>query len=215
MKKEFQLNQKVTVFDQEGTITEVIDITNKPHLYAVTFDNTGKQYVIEAEHIEAAIDTRPITERVKTFEDAVAVLGEDNILVEQYRAAIEKGLVDVFAESEDVIAFLKLRIITAALNDGWHPTFAEDEYRYYPWFYIYTEDEYNNLDEDEKAQCCRVVGRSSGSASAGGGLADASASNASSSSSSNDGSRLAFKTRDLALYAGKQFISIWCDFLLQ
>lgn len=29
----------------------------------------------------------------------------------------------------------------------------------------------------------------------------------------NDGSRLAFKTRELAEYCGKQFMDIWCDYL--
>ena len=29
----------------------------------------------------------------------------------------------------------------------------------------------------------------------------------------NRNSQLAFKTRELAMYAGKQFIDIWCDFI--
>ena len=213
MKNQFELNQKVTVFDQEGIITEIIDVTREPHLYAVTFDTTGKKYVIEAEHIEAAVDNRPITERVKTLEDAIAVLGEDHTLVRQYHL-YEQQMNGNEEDMRDLTAFLKLRIITAALNQGWSPDWTNsDEWKYYPWFCLYTEDEYNDLDADDKERCCRVVGRSYNTANAYGGLVYADASNASSYSSSDSGSRLAFKTRELALYAGKQFVDLWCDFV--
>ena len=213
MKKQFEINQKVTVFDQEGIITEVIDITREPHLYAVTFNITGKKYVIEAEHIEAVVDNRPITERVKTFEDAVAVLGENNTLVRQYHL-YEQQMNGNEEDMRDLTAFLKLRIITAALNQGWTPDWTNsNEWKYYPWFYLYTEDEYNDLDADDKERCCRVVGRSYNYANAYGGLVCAYASHASSGSHASYGSRLAFKTRELALYAGKQFVDIWCDFV--
>lgn len=213
MKNQFELNQKVNVFDQEGIITEVIDIKREPHLYEVKFDSTGKKYVIEAEHIEAAVDNRPITERVKTLEDAIAVLGEDHTLVRQYHL-YEQKMNGNEKDMRDMTAFLKLRIITAALNQGWAPDWTnENEYKYYPWFCLYTEDEYKELDEEVKERCCRVVGRSSSSARARGGLVCARAHSASSSSHASFGSRLALKTRDLALYAGKQFINEWCDFL--
>lgn len=213
MKNQFELNQKVTVFDQEGIITEIIDVTREPHLYAVTFDTTGKKYVIEAEHIEAAVDNRPITERVKTLEDAIAVLGEDHTLVRQYHL-YEQQMNGNEEDMRDLTAFLKLRIITAALNQGWAPDWTNsDEWKYYPWFCLYTEDEYNDLDADDKERCCRVVGRSGSNANAGGGLVCASAVYASSNSFAGSGSRLAFKTRELALYAGKQFVDLWCDFV--
>lgn len=213
MKKQFEINQKVTVFDQEGIITEVIDITREPHLYAVTFNITGKKYVIEAEHIEAVVDNRPITERVKTFEDAVAVLGENNTLVRQYHL-YEQQMNGNEEDMRDLTAFLKLRIITATLNQGWTPDWTNsNEWKYYPWFCLYTEDEYNDLDADDKERCCRVVGRSYNDANAYGGLVCAYASHASSGSHASYGSRLAFKTRELALYAGKQFVDIWCDFV--
>ena len=111
-----------------------------------------------------------------------------------------------------VVAFLKLRIITEALNEGWHPKFTEDEYRYYPWFYIYTKEEYDNFSEEEKRRC---VGRASDNAGANGGLVYSYAFNASSNSNSSYGVRLAFSNRDLAEYAGRQFIDIWADFVFE
>ena len=147
-----------------------------------------------------------IKERIKTFDDAVAILGNDNQAVIDYYAIADKTC------TEDILAFAKLRVIAEALNEGWKPKFDGDECRYYPWFYIYTKKEYEELDEDEKKKC-RVVGRSISSSNAIGGLVCAYALNASSSSDSYNGSRLAFKTRELAEYCGKQFIDIWVDFL--
>lgn len=150
---------------------------------------------------------KDIKERVKTFEDAVEVLGSDNQTVIDYYAIADATC------TEDILAMCKLRVITEALNEEWHPKFDDEEYRYYPWFCLYTEEEYNRLDDDEKERCCRLVGRSNSNAGASGGFVCASADSASSHSNANIGSRLVFKTRELALYAGKQFIDIWCDFV--
>lgn len=161
-------------------------------------------------------DNRPVTERIKTFEDACNELGEDNLMVRVYQTLIaragktEQSLAEWMGK--DVVAFLKLRIITEALNEGWHPKFTEDEYRYYPWFYIYTKEEYDNFSEEEKRRC---VGRANSSAVAHGGLVCSNAFNASAYSSSFYGVRLAFSTRELAEYAGKQFIDIWADFVFE
>ena len=160
-------------------------------------------------------DNRPVTERIKTFEDACNELGEDHPMVSVYDALVtrangEQSLAEWMGK--DVVAFLKLRIITEALNEGWHPKFTEDEYRYYPWFYIYTKEEYDNFSEEEKRRC---VGRAYRHAVAIGGLVYALASLASSYSSTNYGARLAFSNRDLAEYAGRQFIDIWADFVFE
>ena len=160
-------------------------------------------------------DNRPVTERIKTFEDACNELGEDHPMVSVYDALVtrangEQSLAEWMGK--DVVAFLKLRIITEALNEGWHPKFTEDEYRYYPWFYIYTKEEYDNFSEEEKRRC---VGRAHSNAYANGGLVYSLANVASSYSYTNYGVRLAFSNRDLAEYAGKQFIDIWADFVFE
>lgn len=144
---------------------------------------------------------------IKTFEDALTILGNDNQTVIDYFAISRTRC------TNDIFAFAKLRVIATALNEGWEPTFDKDEWRYYPWFYIYTQKEYEELDEDEK-KSCRVPLRSGIYANASGGLVFAHAVNAGSNSLSYIGVRLAFKTRELAEYCGKQFIDIWADFLL-
>lgn len=156
------------------------------------------------------IFAQDIKDKVKTFEDAVAILGDEHPLVAQFRV-IESS----FKEADNnlhLFAYARLVIIAEALNEGWKPKFDGDECRYYPWFYIYTKKEYEELDEDEKKEC-RVVGRSYYSADADGGVVYANAINASSHSHTVFGSRLAFKTRELAEYCGKQFIDIWEKFL--
>lgn len=156
------------------------------------------------------IFTQDIKDKVKTFEDAVAILGDEHPLVAQFRV-IESS----FKEADNnlhLFAYARLVIIAEALNEGWKPKFDGDECRYYPWFYIYTKKEYEELDEDEKKEC-RVVGRSDYNANAYGGVVYADADYASSYSYMYYGSRLAFKTRELAEYCGKQFIDIWEKFL--
>ncbi len=145
---------------------------------------------------------KDVRKRIKTFEDACREIGID---AEAWnRDKISLGL------EPDVLAFLKLRIIVKALNEGWEPQFTEDECRYYPWFILYTREEYNKLDEEEKS---RVVYRSSNNADAWGGVSYANASYDSSVSSANVGVRLAFKTSELAAYCGRQFLDIWADFV--
>lgn len=158
-------------------------------------------------------DNRPVTERIKTFKDACNELGEVHPMVHVYdslvtRANGEQSLAEWMGK--DVVAFLKLRIIAEALNEGWQPKFTENEYRYYPWFYLYTKEEYDNFSEEEKRRC---VGRANSNAKANGGLVYSYALVASSYSNSYHGVRLAFSTSELAEYAGKQFLDIWTDFV--
>ena len=152
------------------------------------------------------VDEKPqnVMERVKTFKDACNELG-----IEHDKWVQDKK--DLGLEA-DVIAYLKLRIIAAALNDGWKPQFTTDEYRYFPWFYLYTQSEIDEMSEEEKS---RVVHRSGSSANASGGVACAYAGSGSSHASTSIGSRLAFKTRELAEYAGRQFVEIWADYVFK
>ena len=149
-----------------------------------------------------------IMERVKTFEDACEVLGEEHSYVQEYWGVANNN----FDFTQDFIAYLKLRIICAALNDGWKPTLSDGECRYYPWFYIYTKNEYDKLNKDEKKKC-HVIGRSSYDAYAFGGVVCSSARFSSSYPYSYHGSRIVFKTSELAEYCEKQFIDIWADYL--
>lgn len=182
-----------------------INITNEQQneLQAI-YDqlNSEQQTLLVNIFGEDTFKQKDIRDRVKTFEDACTVLGIDP---DEWK---KKHLMF----SKDVLAYLKLRIITQALNEGWYPKFTEDERRYYPWFYILTHEEYDNLSAEEKRRC---VWRAYFYANANGGLVFAFANYAASYSFTNFGARLAFSNYDLAVYAGKQFIDIWADFALE
>lgn len=158
-----------------------------------------------------AESNRPVTERVKTFDDACHELGETHPLV-QHLNLVEHHLADHLDGMDDVLAYLKMRIVVAALNEGWTPDWSnKDEHKWHPWFYILTEEEYNDLDEDDK---CRVVGRAVSNAYAYGGLVYSYANSVSSYSYTSYGARLAFKSKELAVYAGQQFGELWASFLI-
>ena len=111
-----------------------------------------------------------------------------------------------------MVAYMKLRIICAALNEGWIPQFIAGERRYYPWFWLYTEREIQDMDEEEKI-ARRLI--PTGDYRTGyAGFAYASSSNAPSSTGASIGSRLCLKNEALAIYCGKQFIDLWADFRL-
>lgn len=175
-------------------------------------DNTCK--VLEALYPDIDFtpkDNRPVTERIKTFEDACAALGEDNRLVQQYRFNYndESGW---YAGTEDFEAYLKLRIITAALNEGWEPQFTQDEERWFPWHVLWTEKELADKDEEWKRD--RRLTTMQNHRGEWAGLAFACSDHAPSLSGAHIGSRLCFKSDTLAEYAGKQFIDLWMDFYL-
>lgn len=149
----------------------------------------------------------PIQVRVQTFEDAVRELGDEHPAVRTYNS-FKYGY---SAKEPDVMAYLKLRIITAALNEGWEPQFTEDERRWYCWYNLISKEDLDSMSEEEKKER-RVVGRASYNAYAYGGLVYSFASYVSTYSYTYGGSRLAFKSEELAEYAGKQFIEIYADY---
>lgn len=152
-------------------------------------------------------DNRPVTERIKTLSDAANALGALHPFVEELNRVEEADVV-----SPDLLAYLKLRIIVKALNEGWEPQFTTDEYRWYPWFYLYTQEEIDKMDEAKKKRLVLFGGNAAHGADCG--LAFAHSHNAWSDSASNFGSRLALRSEELADYCGKQFADIWADFVV-
>lgn len=171
-----------------------------------------KAFLVNLFGNDIAEEAKPknIMERVRTFEDACRTLGEEHPMVLAYQNT-KIHITDYFG-TDDVIAYLKLRIICAALNEGWEPKFTTDEYRWFPWFELFTQQELDDMSEEQRS---RVVARSSYCANAYGGVACAHAFNAASVAYTNYGSRLAFKSNELAEYCGKQFIDIWADFVFK
>ena len=154
----------------------------------------------------AEIFNIPIEERIKTFHDAIEEIGENNSLVKDWFDFCNSKLKD----RKDIKAYMKLRIIAAALNEGWEPKFTEDEWRYSPYFVLYTQEEIDKMSEETKA---RVVMQSARNTCAYGGVTFANAVYDTSNKFAHYGSSFVFKSRKLAEYAGKQFVNIYMDFV--
>ena len=164
--------------------------------------------LVDAEE-EQKKDERPITERVKTFEDACKELGEDHKLVQQFKAIQE-----AIAEDKEATAYFKLRIITAALNEGWVPQFTEDEERWYPylvlWFKGELEDKSDEWKDERNIQVPVGVGSANNGSNVG---VSALYSNVGVSNSNTDtGSALVFRKSEIARFAGQQFTELWANY---
>ena len=154
----------------------------------------------------------PVTKRVQTLDDAVRELGDDQPAVKAWRS-IKYGysVSEKDPDTADIMAYVTLRVITEALNEGWKPQFTEGERRWYAWYDFLTKEEVEGMSDEEKEER-RVVGRASYNAGACGGLVFSYAYNVSAVSVTSFGSRLAFKNEELAEYAAKQFGDIYADF---
>jgi hypothetical protein len=147
---------------------------------------------------EEAKEKKPVTERVKTFDDACKELGID-------AEAIQQQWQDAGITMLDEVAYQKLRIITAALNEGWEPEFKEDEYRYYPYCILYTKAEIEQKDDEWKDEHNLQLWLGGGSSDYGAhcGLACAYSDGAWSPANAALSARLAHKTEELAIYSGR------------
>lgn len=67
--------------------------------------------------VKASINSQPIIERVKTFDDACKVVGLDKVQV---------GVAGLDDDTNSIIAYIKLAIIAKALNEGWQPLENEE-----------------------------------------------------------------------------------------
>lgn len=146
-----------------------------------------------------------IQERIKTFEDACEELGENHYLVEQWEAWKQTGV-----DEKATNAYMKLCIIVATLNEGWHYDFIKKEPRYYPYFVFYhQEDIYRMKEEGKDISFCKYSSSlyPRGVLVYSGVLSEGMATNRVS------GVYLALKSIELAEYAGKQFINIYREFV--
>ena len=150
---------------------------------------------------------KDIRDRIKTFNDALHKLGDKHELVRAYNNLIVSNCM-----SKDIISYAKLKIIVDALNEGWKPTFNNDEHRYYPMIYIYTKEDYEELSENKKKELI-VVGKSNIKLNANGGNIYALEVSTLSYSVFSNGYHFALRTWELSEYCGKQFIDIWAEFL--
>lgn len=138
----------------------------------------------------------PVTERIKTLVDAIRELGSKHPLVE--------NLADLKPGDENLNAFAQLRVICAALNDGW--VSKSGNVSYYPVFKFFTEAEVKEMG-NKTAEALYIIEPKFDT--------DFVAVDYSfSAKSETDSSCLRLKVPELARYCGTQFINIWMNYLL-
>lgn len=148
-----------------------------------------------------------ITERIKTFDDALAALPAEHPMVRNWTAM--RGLEDKF--SPNLAAYAKLCIIVAALNENWELHWGSDQVYYYPWFYIYSKAEVETMMQDRKDKLVLLGGNATSGSHCGLGHVDSD--HAWSTASAHLGSRLAFRSKELAIYCAEQFLDIWAQYI--
>ena len=122
--------------------------------------------------------------KIKTFADAWKALK-----IKATALPVVSALPEIHQKA--VIAFYKLVIIAQALNEGWEPNWSNwDEWKYYPWFKIQADEQNSSGRGLSFFACYYDFSRTA------------------------VGSRLCYKTSDLAKYAGKQFEDLYKDFML-
>ena len=159
-------------------------------------DDYGKE-ILEGIFGKEAFSTN-ITDKIKTFVDAVEMLGIDNQKVKDYLDLDNRKC------AKDIIAFARLKIIAEALNEGWKPKYDILEGSYYTSFDFITEEEYEKLKENEKKKCLVFS------------LPNKEIKIAIVSSKLSvtcEAFKISLKSRELAEYLGQQFIGIWKDYI--
>lgn len=163
----------------------------------------GKTNLVEVDKV----DNRPVTERIKTIDDAVKATGMKLPLDNNQLSCLPK----------DVVAYMKLRIIAAALNGLTEDTLDEfpkltiDELKWFPMFGLYTNAEIGNISEEIKKSLFLFSSDTRYNSYCGIATDDLYAYDI--KSTANFSARLAVKSYELAQYFGRQFIDIWADYL--
>ena len=159
--------------------------------------------------------TKLITERIKTFEDALKEVGR---LAEGGNEDLAILLADYESNADNiytkgVLAYTKLCIIAAALNEGWKPEYTVEEDRCHPWFCVWDKEELQNMSDAwiKEHNIHMFVGSSNTPRLHG--LSCETSFVAWSYVYSNFSSLLALKSEELAKYCGRQFIDMWAEYI--
>ena len=121
---------------------------------------------------------------IKNYEDVCKVLGIDPNALPDVSALPEK-------DQQPVIAHYKLTKVAEALNEGWQPNWSNHrEWKYYPWMDVVKDESKSSgfglsYDVYDDTFTCTGVG-----------------------------SRLVFKSSDIARHAGTQFADLYETYFL-
>lgn len=147
---------------------------------------------------------------IKTYEDACEALSVEPIFNEPNPIMNLYGV--EYEVEPHIIALMKLETISRALwGKDWmpEPDASGSKLFYYPVFALYTQQEIDNMNEDERGGLLSA----DATYGAGAGFGYLYTYGRSSDASAHGGFRLCQETREKALYFGKQFLELWAEYL--
>ena len=176
----------------------------------------NEQGILQLVDEKKANEPKDITERIKTIYDAVNGRAKraGNGDCEAQRLIYEYICYTSKETSTDLVAYLQLRIITAALNEGWTPQFTKNERRWYPYLALCTEDELKDKSDEWKDDHQLLLWGGSASYGSYCGVAFSASRIAWLATAAGIGSLLAYKTKALAIFAGLTFAPVYARFFL-
>ena len=152
---------------------------------------------------------------IQSYEDACEALGETPILSEEREKALCAQFPDHWDYRQDmpkhIIVLMKLETISRALwgrNFQPKPDGKGSQILWYPWFALYTQNEVDSMNEDQRGAL--LAASASNGAYAGFGCLYTTY--RSSYAAAALGFRLCQETEEKAEYFGKQFIKLWAEY---
>ena len=189
----------------------LLDSANNVSSYQFESDDMEWNNIVEDEDVvlwSYVTDIFPNTpnlkdyKTIKTYEDACTALGEKVDEVTLTNAGVPKH----------IIALMKLELVCKALWGGEVKVYPDpngNRTYYYPWFALYTKDEVERMDSEERGLLLSASAYYG--ALAGWGFANAYGRY--SHSNALSGFRLCLDTYEKARYFGTQFLELWTEYL--
>lgn len=147
---------------------------------------------------------------IRSYEDACVALGIEPTLNKSLIVRNGDSVEDLFELPKHIVAQMKLETICRALWGGEvkvYPDPKGERTYWYPWFALYTKDEMERMNKEQRGALLSA----SANLGAAAGFGYLYASYRSSSSYAYSGFRLCLDTEEKAEYFGKQFVELWAE----
>ena len=147
---------------------------------------------------------------IRSYEDACVALGIEPTLNKSLIVRNGDSVEDLFELPKHIVAQMKLETICRALWGGEvkvYPDPKGERTYWYPWFALYTKDEMERMNKEQRGAL--LSARAIYGAAAGFGYLDTYS--RSSHSNAYGGFRLCLDTEEKAEYFGKQFVELWAE----
>lgn len=147
---------------------------------------------------------------IRSYEDACVALGIEPTLNKSLIVRNGDSVEDLFELPKHIVAQMKLETICRALWGGEvkvYPDPKGERTYWYPWFALYTKDEMERMNKEQRGALLSAGAVCGASA----GIGSLAASYRSSYSLAYSGFRLCLDTEEKAEYFGKQFVELWAE----